>query len=275
VAREAATTKMTDRYTFGDNDLAAARLALLAEVYKPTTRQLLTEFAAVSVDVAVDLGCGPGHSTELLHATVGAGATWGLDASKRLIERARARVGASIGFAIHDVTTSPLPIGGIDLAYARHLLAHLADPRAVLTACASASRSGGRLVLEETAALDSSEPVFVEYYACVREMLRHYGQNMFIGSSLERLAQATPWRVERFERISVPLDARTMATLHAMNVRTWSQDAFAASSFDARTMGAMTENLDAIASGDREVPPVAGVLGQAVLRLDGVCHPGW
>jgi hypothetical protein len=90
---------------------------------------------------------------------------------------------------------------------------------------------------------------------------------MFVGSDLELLAQGTPWRVERFERISVLLDARAMATLHAMNVRTWSQDAFAATTFDARTMGAMTEDLDAIAAGEREVSPVTCVLGQAVLRL--------
>lgn len=63
---------MSDRYTFGDNDRAAGRLALLADVYEPTTRRLLGELSDVPVNVAVDLGCGPGHSTELLHATVGA-----------------------------------------------------------------------------------------------------------------------------------------------------------------------------------------------------------
>jgi hypothetical protein len=41
----------------------------------------------------------------------------------------------------------------------------------------------------------------------------------------------------------------------------------AASTFDARTIGAMTEELDAIAAGEHEVSPVTCVLGQAVLRL--------
>jgi trans-aconitate 2-methyltransferase len=258
---------MSEHYTFGDNDRAAARLGLLAEVYEPSTRRLLDGLGVGPIDVALDLGCGPGHSTELVHATVGARKTWGLDASEHLIELARSRLGPPFAFAVHDATHSPLPVLGADLAYARHLLAHLACPRAVLTACASAVRPEGRFVLEETAALDSSEPVFVDYYARVRAMLRHYGQDMFVGSDLERLAQGTPWRVERFERISVLLDARAMATLHAMNVRTWSQDAFAASTFDARAMGAVTEDLDAIAAGEREVSPVTCVLGQAVLRL--------
>src|SRR5579872_6346593 len=123
---------MNDRYTFGDNDRAAARLALLAEVYEPTTRRLLRGLGDVAVNVAVDLGCGPGHSTELLHTAVAARETWGLDASERLIERARARFGPALSFAVHDVTAAPLPVPSHDLAYARHVLAHLANPRAVL-----------------------------------------------------------------------------------------------------------------------------------------------
>jgi trans-aconitate 2-methyltransferase len=258
---------MSNHYTFGDNDRAAARLALLATVFEPSSRRLLGDLSDSGVARALDLGCGPGHSTELLHATVGARETWGLDASERLIERARARLGPPLSFGVHDVTRHPFPVSRIDLAFARHLLAHLPSPRDVLAACAGAVRSGGRLVLEETGALDSPHPVFATYYMHVRTMQGHYGQDTFVGKALDRLADGTPWAVERFERTPVMLDAPSMAKLHAMNVRTWSRDTFAVSAFDATTIASMTEELDTVAAGERDAPPVRCVLGQAVLRL--------
>jgi hypothetical protein len=56
-------------YTFGDTSLAARRLALLADVFEPPSRAFLAEFTRVAgdqLDLAVDLGCGPGHSTRLV-----------------------------------------------------------------------------------------------------------------------------------------------------------------------------------------------------------------
>ena len=258
---------MSNHYTFGDNDRAAARLALLATVFEPSSRRLLRNVSDASVDRALDLGCGPGHSTELVHTTTGARETWGIDASQKLIERARDRLGPPLSFEVHDLTRAPFPVCGIDFGYARHLLAHLANPKAVLLACAGCVRPEGRLVLEETGALDSPDTVFAKYYACVRAMQRHYGQDTFVGWNLDRVADATPWTVAHFERTSVAIEARWMAQLHAMNVRTWGGDPFAVSAFDARSIASMTEELDAVAAGERDAPPVTCVLGQAVLRL--------
>ena len=56
-----------DTYTFGDDEVAARRLELLAHVYEPPTRALLARWAPPVVGLAVDLGCGPGHTTRLLH----------------------------------------------------------------------------------------------------------------------------------------------------------------------------------------------------------------
>jgi hypothetical protein len=56
-------------YAFGDTSLAARRLALLADVFEPPSRAFLEQFAgpvssgAEPLDLAVDLGGGPGHST--------------------------------------------------------------------------------------------------------------------------------------------------------------------------------------------------------------------
>jgi SAM-dependent methyltransferase len=256
---------MTDKhYTFGDNDVARARLECLARVYEPTSRRLLGGLG-VSPDRAVDLGCGPGHSTELLHEVLRPRETWGLDAFASFVRAARARVGPAISFAVHDVTELPFPLTGVGLIFSRHLLAHLARPSAALAAWATVAGPGGRLVLEETAALESADPVFVEYYAHLQALQLHYGQDTFIGARLDDIAGDTPWRLARFERVRVVLDARDMATLHAMNLRTWMRDAFAATAFDASRIARMGEALEATAAGEREAPPVLCELGQAVL----------
>jgi SAM-dependent methyltransferase len=263
-------TMTREHYTFGDNDRAAERLALLARVYEPTTRQLLREWRGRGPDLAgaaraIDLGCGPGYTTELVRDELGAGEAWGLDASSAFVERARQRGATRCTFVVHDVTRAPFPVVDADAAYSRHLLAHLSAPTAALTAWASAVRPGGRLLLEETAALDNPDAAFAEYYACVRALQRHYGQDTFVGRQLDALARDTPWTVERFVVARVPLDARPMATLHAMNLQTWSRDSFAASAFDSRRMAWLKEELEAVAAGDRQAPPVASELGQAVL----------
>jgi SAM-dependent methyltransferase len=254
-----------EHYTFGDNDYAAQRLALLACVYEPTSRRLLAELPPADRGAAVDLGCGPGFTTALLDEVLAPAATWGLDASPAFVERARARLGARISFAVHDVTAAPLPTPPADVLYCRHLLVHLAAPSAALAAWATAARPGARLVLEEGASLASSDPIFTSYYEHVRALQSHYGQDTFVGRALDRLAAGTPWKVERFARVPVALDAQPMARLHAMNLRTWSADPFARAAFDARALEALGGALDRIASGDRPAPPVDSELGQAVL----------
>src|SRR5262252_1634950 len=91
-------------YTFGDNDLAAERLRLLAEAFAPSSRAFLARLAREPAAVAVDLGCGPGYTTALLASLTGAQRTVGLDASARFIERARAQAPCrpALAFAVHD-----------------------------------------------------------------------------------------------------------------------------------------------------------------------------
>src|SRR6187455_2065695 len=98
------TTATPDRYTFGDGPLAADRLALLAATYEPSSARLLRMCASLAPRRAIDLGCGPGHSTRLLHAMVGPAATVGLDSSPDHVARARASAPPGIEYAIHDVT---------------------------------------------------------------------------------------------------------------------------------------------------------------------------
>jgi trans-aconitate 2-methyltransferase len=258
-----------DHYTFGDSATAAERLGHLARAYEHSTARLLAEARGNDVAPAtraLDLGCGPGHTTELVHEVIGARETWGVDVSPALIEHGRARATPTIHYMVHDVTITPFPVSDVDFAYARYLLNHVASPHSVLLACALAMRRGGQFVIEENCALESADALFVDYYERVALMQRHYGQDMFIGAQLPSLAAGTGFFVQRFERTRLVLEARTMALLHAMNLHTWSHDPFALMAFDARELAEMTRDFERIATGQREATPVLCTMGQAILR---------
>jgi trans-aconitate 2-methyltransferase len=257
---------MTDRYTFGDNPRAGDRLELLAAVFEPSSAELLGRAAPAKPARALDLGCGPGYTTDLLRRVVGSGETWGLDASTALVERARSRFTPPCLFAIYDVSKRPLPVAQMDVAYARYVLTHLRDPGAAIAACAGAVRRGGYLVLEENCALFSDDPLFADYYRCVEALQRHYGQDPYPGDRLASLALRASWTVESFERTRLQLDARPMAQLHALNIRTWGKDPFAVSSFGPSALATMTDALDAVVRGEVPAPAVTCVMGQAILR---------
>ncbi len=257
---------MAHHYTFGDNDRAADRLSLLARVFEPSSAALLESVRPATSSLAVDLGCGPGYTTELLHRTVRAARTWGLDASERLVERARSWLPVDVTVAAHDVTKSPYPVASVDVAYARYVLTHLASPRALVDACALAMKRGGLLVLEENCALGSEDPTFSDYYTRVAKLQSHYGQDMYIGSRLPALATTEDWHVESFVQSTLVLDSRAMAQLHALNAAHWRGDPFAVSAFDTRELDVMAHDLRSVAMGERPAPPVICVMGQLVLR---------
>src|SRR6476646_10684536 len=144
--------RLADRYTFGDGPLAADRLALLAATYEPSSARLLRMCASLAPRRAIDLGCGPGHSTRLLHALVGPASTVGLDSSPDHVARARATAPPGVEYAVADVTRAPLPGDAPpDLLYCRFLLTHLRDPARVLAGWAAAGTARASLIVEETA----------------------------------------------------------------------------------------------------------------------------
>jgi SAM-dependent methyltransferase len=254
-----------DTYTFGDDDVAARRLDLLAHVYEPPTRALLARWAPPVVGLAVDLGCGPGHTTRLLHELTGARRTVGLERSPAYLASARAYLAGVPGAEVleHDVTRSPLPVEGADLVFARFLLTHLSQPRRALEVWAEALAPGGRLIVQETARLVSRDPALGRYYELVAELQALHEQALDVGSQLPELAAAAGLRVEHAGRRPVAQRPAEMAALHVLNLRTWRQDP-AAGGFDPDELDALDEALAAIARGG-PAEPVEQELGELVV----------
>lgn len=261
-----AVTDDGDIYTFGDDDVAGRRLARLAALYDAETRALVARAIAGPPALALDLGCGPGWSTRLVHDVAGATRTVGIDASERYVAEARRRHPA-LEFLVADIA-SALPIAGADLILARFLLTHLARPDRALAAWASAAAPRCRLAMHETEGLTSEHPALTRYYELVGALQAHHGQTLYIGALLDDTLAATRWRVLDSRALELNRPAAAMAELHVANLRTWRNDPFARDTFDPQELDALDAALDALATGREAAPPVRNVARQVVATLD-------
>jgi trans-aconitate 2-methyltransferase len=253
-------------YTFGDNDLAAERLRLLAAAYEPSSRAFIERLGRERPRVAIDLGCGLGYTTALLQALTGATLTIGLDSSSRFLARAWRRSPRGVAFAEHDVTRVPFPAPPADLIYGRFIVTHLPDADATLARWADGAAPRGRLALEEVETLAADDPTLTRYYGLVEAMQAARGQRTYIGRDLAALPAGSPWLVERADAVPIALPAVTASRLHAMNFRTWRRDPFIATTVEAAELDRLGAALDELASGTRAAAPVRWRLAQVVLR---------
>ena len=106
------TFEIATTYAFRDGDLAASRLDMVARIFDKPSREFVAAATAdltAAPNLAVDLGCGPGHTTKLLAAITGAGRTIGLDNSEHFLELARAGAAPGVDYLRHDLTRPGWP----------------------------------------------------------------------------------------------------------------------------------------------------------------------
>lgn len=251
-------------YTFGDNQLAAARLERLAQAYAPSSAQFLRRAKPESVRFALDLGSGLGLTTDLVQHITGAQVT-GYERSPGYLSLARERF-PHLTFRDVDVLAPPYPDHGADLIYGRFLLTHLHTPEVVVKACLAHLRPGGRLLLEETAELESPLPALQRYYALVKDMQAHYGQELHMGRRLPALAAALAGARTTARQTPLTMAAPTMARLHAMNIATWKSDPYMSQAHAAAELDALEDELNAIADGSAAHTPGRCVMAQVIVE---------
>jgi SAM-dependent methyltransferase len=254
-------------YTFGDTDLARERLRLLAQLYDPATEDLLRSFGPSGASHAIDLGCGPGHTTRLLQRVLAPVRTTGLDSSARYVAEARADAPASVHFEMHDVTRTPFPVPHADVLLCRYLLTHVASPKRALEAWASVANRGAVLLVQETEYLASDTPALARYYELLAELQRRYGQAMDVGPRVDATLRRGAWRVRMSRVRSLSQDASAMARLHVMNLRTWREDPVAVEAFDRAELLRVEDALAAICDGRIATQPVRQGLREIVAVL--------
>lgn len=258
-----------NHYTFGDSEQAARRLALLSKAYDAPSRALIAGVrsrAPGAIGLALDLGSGPGHTTRLLHEVGRAKLTIGIDASSSYVEQARMNLPVGVEFITHDLLRTPYPITGAGLVFCRFFMTHVAEPRRALSLFRDLVQPSGFLMLQEVSELSSKHPVFSTYYERVAELQRHYGQDLLIGRELPSLVRGTPFELVHELDRKFELPAPVMAELHALNIATWKNDAYAQRAFDAVELAVLETRLWAIARGREAAPPVSLGVAEVVLQ---------
>jgi SAM-dependent methyltransferase len=115
-----------------------------------------------SHDTALDVACGPGLlvcalARKVRHAT-------GIDLTPAMLQQARATQQAqglsNVTWDRGDVTAMPYPDGAFDIVTCRFAVHHFPDPLAVLREMRRVCRSGGRVVVADSAPAPAKAPAF-------------------------------------------------------------------------------------------------------------------
>jgi SAM-dependent methyltransferase len=237
------------KYHFGDSDLAARRLGMLAEMFAPTTEAFIRRAVAGCAQppqAAADLGCGPGHTTHLLARANDCAGVVGFDNSPAFIRLAETTATPGVRFIQHDVTVTPLPGGPFDLLFCRFLLTHLHRPLDALAAWATQLSPHGLLLVEETEAIHTTLPAFEQYMDIVRAMLEHGGKKLYVANEIS--GGANP---RRSDLAIIPGAVATVAEMFVMNMQAWKADPFVRSHAGAVAVAALEQELRSLAAGGR------------------------
>ncbi len=255
---------MSARYTYGDTDVAAERLRLLAEVFGPTTRAFLRRAELENPRLALDLGCGPGHTTRLVAETLRPTRTVGLDRSEAFVERAKVGAPSGIEFFRHDVTVVPFPTGDADLIHCRLLLAHLPDPVEVVFRWSCELTIGGLLLLDELEEVSSKEPAVEAYLREVAEpVVARQGASLIAGPLLHAMADPPTSARLADDVVTFSPPAAASARIFSMNL------AVLVERGEAEPRPDLADALDRIADGRVAAPVVWRVRQLAFRRLAG------
>jgi SAM-dependent methyltransferase len=218
--------------------------------------------------IALDLGCGPGHTTRLLAATTGAAKTVGLDSSESFLAQARADAPDGVVFEKHDLMDLPFPTGRVNLAYGRFVLSHIPRPDRVVRAWMTQLELGGILALDEVEWIRTEDPTLRRYLTMLSALLKARGSSLAAGPIVDKFDGGRGGR----KRTSVvrlhPVPVVLAAELFALNFATWREDAFVRDSHSPDELDELEGALRELVKGPRG-PTVTWGMRQATFERTG------
>ncbi len=160
--------------TSGKTDWSALQYLLFEDERTRPSIDLLARVSVKDPARCMDLGCGPGNSTELVAARFPNAAVEGMDSSEDMLAKARKRL-PHISFTLADVASwRPGPV--YDLIFGNAVLQWLPDHASLFPKLVEALRPGGCLAIQMPDNLD--EPSHV---------------------SMAKVAERGPWAAKLFK----------------------------------------------------------------------------
>ena len=164
---------MSNDYLLAQGAADVDRLALLNQVYGPSSEALLLRAGSRPGARVAEIGCGSGNMTCWLAKAVGPlGTVTGVDASTDALDQVRKLAQAShldnVELVHGDVNGLSLPCQAFDLVYCRLVLMHQRQPEIGLGQMRALVRPGGALVCEE---MDLSRCFFEPAAPLVQRMM--------------------------------------------------------------------------------------------------------
>jgi trans-aconitate 2-methyltransferase len=236
-------------YAFRDVDLAAERLRLVAEVFRAESQAFLARADRSGLALAIDLGCGPGHTTRLVADTLRPAATVGLDTSVRFLALAR-DANPDLRFVEHDVTRAPFPTEPADLAFAHLLLTHLPDPAQALTTWASQLRPGGLILCDEVELIYTAQPTFAAYRDIVAALVSQHGGDSYVGATLNRLPDLPGLTRRASDLARVPVRTADAAGMFRRNLEVWRHDPFIRANYAEQILSELAGEFEVLVSSE-------------------------
>jgi trans-aconitate 2-methyltransferase len=255
-----------DDYTFGDTELAERRLELLGTTFQDTTRDFICAEAPAEPALAVDLGSGPGHTTELLRDTLRPQRTIAIDFSEAYVKATAKRVGGEPDVEVieADVLELPAQIRDADVIFVRMLLTHLRDPLGAIDLWLERLAPAGVLLLEEVELIETEEPALVRYLALQREMLEANANRLEIGPRLDaELSSHGTLRSSKVERFQP--GAGIAARMFGMNFGTWRDRREVVEAHETEELDGIAKGLGRVATAPEDSAPITWGMRQIVL----------
>lgn len=125
---------------------------------------LLALVAPVAGGRAVDLGCGTGELTRVLHERTGAGATVGIDSSEAMLAKSRSHAGDGLSFELRDIADW-VPGDPVDLVFSNAALHWVDDHPELFARLTAALQPGGQLAVQVPANHDHASHLVAERVA--------------------------------------------------------------------------------------------------------------
>lgn len=240
------------RYTFGTDDPGLHRLASIASVFNPlAARFIRQQLGDQPRQVAADLGCGPGFTTDMLAQATGCPKVYGLDNAPYFLQMAASHFPAYT-FIQHDLTHIPLPVQA-DVIYVRFVLSHLLDAVQTVNRWLTALHPGGLLFVDETDSVESEIEVFQRYFDTNAGMIAAQGANLWIGATLAAGQYDAEVVASVCDRIAV--ENELAATWFLPNVETvWQTDPYVQAHLSPQEYRRISAEISRIKeSGDRRL----------------------